>query len=123
MTDSRSEPGGRTGFTMIELLVVTAIIGLLAAMLLPALSNAREKAKRSNCVSNLHQLGLAYTAYSSDYAGRYPNPLTPGDWPFGALCSTPYGPGCDPAGPAMAWARGYLNVPHVYYCPSGTWIT
>lgn len=59
-------------FTLIELLVVIAIIAILAAMLLPALSAARERAKSSNCINKLKQMALAKTAYAADQKDQLP---------------------------------------------------
>ena len=63
---------GSPGFTLIELLVVIAIIAILAALLLPSLSRTQVKARRIQCTSNQHQIGIAFQLYTHDANDKYP---------------------------------------------------
>ena len=62
----------KKAFTLIELLVVIAIIGILAACLLPVLAHGKERARVAQCLSNLHQAGVAIALYAGDFSDRFP---------------------------------------------------
>jgi prepilin-type N-terminal cleavage/methylation domain-containing protein/prepilin-type processing-associated H-X9-DG protein len=71
-SDSRPGDSRRTGFTVVELLVVIGIVGVLLAILLPALGRARASAQRTACASNLRQIGQLLNAYANDNRGELP---------------------------------------------------
>lgn len=112
----------RRAFTLIELLVVVSIIALLAAILFPAFSRARENARRSNCQGNLKQIALGFLQYAQDYDERLPLSVDgddgdskPGGWMFyqgrvspGPLLFTP----------ARGGVFAYLKSAQIFVCPS-----
>lgn len=101
------------GFTLIELLVVIAIIAILAAILFPVFARAREAARKTGCVSNLRQLGLAAHMYAQDYDELFP---------------------CDYYACNSSWTHArlvgqvlpYIKNMGIFYCPSnrkiGAWM-
>lgn len=99
----------RSGFTLVELLTVVAIIAVLAAILFPVFARARESARRASCQSNLKQIGLAGMQYAADYDG----------------CLPPAVVAHNPANPMAASTETYVDIlqPYVknmqiFVCPS-----
>ena len=103
----------RSAFTLIELLVVIAIIAILAAMLLPALSAAKQKAWRISCVSNLHQVYLAMKMFADDNSELYPESGVAIHW--GTVDAAP------PNGSGkLSWMEqivSYAGSTNLYRCP------
>ncbi len=103
------------GFTLIELLVVIAIISILASILFPVFARARENARRTSCLSNLKQMGLAMMQYTQDYDETYP-------YAWSNLGTTPPGGLWGLGTNIWAWQQilhPYHKSVQVFACPSG----
>ena len=106
----RQNKSSAAGFTLIELLVVIAIIAILAALLLPALSAAKQKAWTTNCNSNLHQIGIGMKMYADEANGLYPE--------SGAII--PWNQ-TSPQTQAYSWMQqiySFTQNTNVYHCPA-----
>jgi prepilin-type N-terminal cleavage/methylation domain-containing protein len=122
----------KLAFTLIELVVVIAIIAVLTGMLLPALSKAKQNAQMVKCLNNLHQIGVGIMLYLADYQDTFPPsqrsqfdftvvPDSPADWVFGNYLG-----GKDPS-PAFAlgtppatnrFLNPYVFSPETWHCPA-----
>src|SRR4051812_34926920 len=116
----------RSGFTLVELLVVIGIIALLISILMPALSAAKERANRVKCASNLRQIGQGLLLYAGDNRGVYPRAPTNSGAGFtcftGAIATDPFGTGGPTANDVTAalflLVRNADINPEVFTCPS-----
>ena len=116
-------------FTLVELLVVVAIIALLVSILLPSLARAREQARKGVCLSNLHQCGVGFSQYAVDYKyvlpirGGYTYDLRePKDYFLRAPYNTPKTPR-EPVNYGALYGKYCGKEGLFYYCPSGTQYT
>ena len=109
---SMKRAGSKRAFTLIEILVVVAIIAILAALLLPALQRAKEEGKRALCLSHMHQIHTSLIMYSDDNNGWFPMMYwgAPNLWDgYGNTVSWDYD--------GSSWMTHYFPAPDILWCP------
>ena len=108
-------------FTLVEILVVLAIVSLLAAIALPAFTKVQARARQATCQSNLRQIGMAFSMYHQDYDGRYPYAVDPVD----RLMQSDWKVSFPELGLDMFHLREvqqvlqpYIGSPQLFHCPA-----
>lgn len=108
----------QTAFTLVELMIVIAVVAVLIAVLLPSLKKAREAAQKLACASNEHQLAVAFVSYNTDWKGYYPYA-----WNYSSTAPT------EAASNYVVAIYGYLGQykisterPKVLWCPANSWV-
>ena len=112
----------RTGFTLVEMLVVIGIIAVLAAMIFPVFARAREKGRSTRCVANLKQIGMAWQMYADDHDGMPPWAIDCADQHLPQIWShfpafqaqIPYMPRHEDV------LQPYMQSREIWHCPSDT---
>ena len=112
----------RRAFTLVEILVVLAIVSLLAALLFPVFLTVRGKARESVCGSNLRQIGQGIVMYAADSDGRFPHAVDPSDRAMPAMFDSfpDFAPEIPRIGQMHEVLQPYLKSTQIFACPADT---